>query len=185
MDVRTREDMVCVLRRWLEAGRTVVAVLHDLELVRAVFLTTTLLARELVAHGPTQRVLTGAHLLRARQLQEAFDEQAELCDVGSGAGTGEDHHGLRHWRNARVDRGSKRHGIRDFMRRAALGCLLLALLARRTPQAPSLAEWRITFVVLADDRGGSAARDGRAAAAGHRSLRAQQDRRPRMRHTLC
>lgn len=96
VDARTLEDLVCVLRRWHEAGRTVVAVLHDLELVRAVFPTTTLLARELVAHGPTERVLTDAHLLRARRLQEAFDEQAELCDVDDGANTGKDHHGHRH-----------------------------------------------------------------------------------------
>ncbi|MCS6811354.1 MAG: zinc ABC transporter ATP-binding protein AztA [Tepidimonas sp.] len=80
VDARTLEDLVCVLLRWHEQGRTVIAVLHDLALVRAVFPLTTLLARELVAHGPTDQVLTEAHLLRARRLQEAFDERAELCD---------------------------------------------------------------------------------------------------------
>ncbi|MEW6694452.1 MAG: zinc ABC transporter ATP-binding protein AztA [Pseudomonadota bacterium] len=81
VDTRTLEDLICMLQRWHEAGRTVIAVLHDFELVRAVFPTTTLLARELVAHGPTAQVLTDAHLLRARQLQEAFDERAELCEL--------------------------------------------------------------------------------------------------------
>lgn len=96
VDARTLEDLVCVLRRWHEEGRTVVAVLHDLELVRAVFPTTTLLARELVAHGPTAQVLTDAHLLRARRLQEAFDERAELCDIDEAATAGEAPHGHRH-----------------------------------------------------------------------------------------
>ncbi|TSE19200.1 Fe(3+) dicitrate transport ATP-binding protein FecE [Tepidimonas alkaliphilus] len=81
VDTRTLEDLVCVLRRWHEQGRTVIAVLHDLALVRAAFPLTTLLARELVAHGPTAAVLTEPNLLRARQLQEAFDERAELCDL--------------------------------------------------------------------------------------------------------
>ncbi|MBN4842176.1 ABC transporter, partial [Citrobacter braakii] len=36
---------------------------------------------ELVVHGPTAAVLTEANLLRARQLQEAFDDTAEVCDL--------------------------------------------------------------------------------------------------------
>jgi zinc/manganese transport system ATP-binding protein len=96
VDARTLEDLVCVLQRWHEAGRTVIAVLHDVALVRAVFPTTTLLARELVAHGPTQAVLTEANLLRARRLQEAFDEQAELCDVSEPNAAVESSHAHRH-----------------------------------------------------------------------------------------
>ncbi|MDM7457658.1 MAG: zinc ABC transporter ATP-binding protein AztA [Tepidimonas sp.] len=96
VDARTLEDLVCALQRWHEEGRTVIAVLHDLELVRAVFPTATLLARELVAHGPTAQVLTDAHLLRARQLQEAFDERAPLCDIEAKANAGEAPHGHRH-----------------------------------------------------------------------------------------
>ena len=66
--------------------------------MRAVVLfpTATLLARELVAHGPTAQVLTDAHLLRARRLQEAFDERAELCDIDEAATAGEAPHGHRH-----------------------------------------------------------------------------------------
>ena len=96
VDTRTLEDLVCALQRWHEEGRTVIAVLHDLELVRAVFPTATLLARELVAHGPTAQVLTDAHLLRARQLQEAFDERAQPCDIGVTATAGKATHGHRH-----------------------------------------------------------------------------------------
>lgn len=96
VDARTLEDLVCVLQRWHEQGRTVIAVLHDLALVRAVFPTTTLLARELVAHGATGSVLTEANLLRARRLQEAFDEQAEPCDVAAVATVEGGHDGHRH-----------------------------------------------------------------------------------------
>lgn len=97
VDARTLEELLCVLRRWHEQGRTVIAVLHDLALVRAVFGWTTLLARELVAHGPTEQVLTEPNLLRARRLQEAFDERAELCDLGAAHGMqGEEPHGHPH-----------------------------------------------------------------------------------------
>lgn len=85
VDARTLQELLCVLHRWHEQGRTVIAVLHDLALVRAVFPLATLLARELVAHGPTAQVLTEANLLRARQLQEAFDDTAEVCDLSTPA----------------------------------------------------------------------------------------------------
>jgi zinc/manganese transport system ATP-binding protein len=88
VDDRTREDLLCVLQRWHAEGRTIIAVLHDLALVRAAFPMTTLLARELVAHGPTAAVLSDENLLRARQLQEAFDEHAPWChrdDAAAGA----------------------------------------------------------------------------------------------------
>ncbi|WP_334135924.1 zinc ABC transporter ATP-binding protein AztA [Tepidimonas sp.] len=80
VDTRTLQDLLWILRRWHDEGRTVIAVLHDLALVRATFSVTTVLARELVAHGSTAAVLTDANLVRARHLQEAFDEQAEWCD---------------------------------------------------------------------------------------------------------
>ncbi|TSE31875.1 zinc ABC transporter ATP-binding protein AztA [Tepidimonas charontis] len=101
VDTRTLQELLCILRRWHDEGRTVIVVLHDLALVRAVFPTTTLLARELVAHGPTEEVLSEANLLRARHLQEAFDEQAELCELdaasaGRSAVTGGPPDGQRH-----------------------------------------------------------------------------------------
>jgi zinc/manganese transport system ATP-binding protein len=38
-----------------------------------------MIAREMVAHGPTEQVLTSANLLRARQMCEAFDNDAPVC----------------------------------------------------------------------------------------------------------
>jgi zinc/manganese transport system ATP-binding protein len=40
-----------------------------------------LLARELVAFGPTGEVMTETLLARARQLSEAFDEHAGKCSL--------------------------------------------------------------------------------------------------------
>lgn len=80
IDARTTADLLAVLHRWKGESRTVIAVLHDLEQVRAHFDTTLLLARERVAWGPTARVLSAEHLFKARQMAEAWDETAPVCE---------------------------------------------------------------------------------------------------------
>jgi zinc/manganese transport system ATP-binding protein len=80
LDARTAADLLAVLKRWHGEGRTVLAVLHDLELVRAEFPDCLLLAREKVAFGPTAEVLTAANRLKARMMAEAWDEAAPVCD---------------------------------------------------------------------------------------------------------
>jgi zinc/manganese transport system ATP-binding protein len=79
VDARTAADLLAVLKRWHGEGRTVVAVLHDLDLVRAEFPETLLLAREKIAFGPTAEVLSAANRLRARMMAEAWDEAAAAC----------------------------------------------------------------------------------------------------------
>jgi zinc/manganese transport system ATP-binding protein len=81
IDAKTVADLLDVVRHWHSEQRTVIAAVHDLELVKANFPQTLLLAREPVAWGETAQVLTGANLLRARQMCEAFDEQAQECAV--------------------------------------------------------------------------------------------------------
>jgi zinc/manganese transport system ATP-binding protein len=68
-----------LVRRWHQEGRTIIAATHDIELVRANFPQTLLLAREPVAWGPTREVLTAENLHAARCMCEAFDESAETC----------------------------------------------------------------------------------------------------------
>lgn len=80
VDTRTCRDLLALLHTWHAQGRTVLAVLHDMEQVRQHFPHTVLLARELVAAGPTAEVLTEANLRRARHLNEAFDDDAPECD---------------------------------------------------------------------------------------------------------
>ena len=81
IDARTTADLLDVVARWHGEGRTVIAVLHDLEQVRAHFPRTLLMARTVVDWGPTDRVLRAEHLFRARQMSEAWDDSAGVCHV--------------------------------------------------------------------------------------------------------
>jgi zinc/manganese transport system ATP-binding protein len=79
VDARTAADLMQLLQTWAADGRIVIAILHDLEAIRKVFPHTLLLARERIAFGPTQDVLTPAHLDAARKMCEAFDPHAPIC----------------------------------------------------------------------------------------------------------
>ena len=80
VDSKTVADLLTLIARWHDEGRTVLAVLHDIEQVRANFPKTLLLAREVVAWGDTRKALTPQNLARSRQLVEGWDEHAEICD---------------------------------------------------------------------------------------------------------
>lgn len=79
VDLETAETLLSVVRQWHVEGRTVFAVLHDLDQVRKHFPHTLLLSRELIAFAPTSEALQPANMQRARQLNEAFDEHALAC----------------------------------------------------------------------------------------------------------
>jgi len=79
IDAKTAADLFGLVRRWHAEERTVVAALHDLELVKANFPEVLLLAREPVAWGKANEVLTPENLLKARRMCEAFDETAAEC----------------------------------------------------------------------------------------------------------
>jgi len=81
IDARTAADLLEIVRRWHSERRTVLAALHDIDVVRANFPETLLLAREPVAWGPTAQVLTAENMLKARRMCEAFDERAAACAV--------------------------------------------------------------------------------------------------------
>jgi len=81
IDAKTSADLLELIQRWHAEKRTVLAALHDIDLVKANFPETLLLAREPVAWGKTPEVLTPANLLKARQMCEAFDDQAAACAV--------------------------------------------------------------------------------------------------------
>jgi zinc/manganese transport system ATP-binding protein len=81
IDAKTSADLIALVRRWHFEKRTVLAALHDMDVVRAHFPETLLLARTPVAWGATDDVLTAENLLEARRMCEAFDESAPACDV--------------------------------------------------------------------------------------------------------
>jgi zinc/manganese transport system ATP-binding protein len=79
IDTRTARDLLALVKHWHDEGRTVLAALHDLEMVRADFPETLLLARGPVAWGATADVLTPDNLLVAMRMCEAFDDAAAAC----------------------------------------------------------------------------------------------------------
>jgi zinc/manganese transport system ATP-binding protein len=82
IDSRTVSDLIAIIQRWHQEGRTIIAAVHDLDQARASFPLTLLLARELVAWGKSCEVLTEDNLKRARRLCEAWDEDANVCERG-------------------------------------------------------------------------------------------------------
>jgi zinc/manganese transport system ATP-binding protein len=80
LDARTTADLLALLVRWHAEARTIIAVLHDLDMVRENFPSCLLLARDAIAWGPTEQVLTPENRLRARRMAEAWEERAEVCD---------------------------------------------------------------------------------------------------------
>jgi len=67
-DARTIDHLGDVIRGWTNEGRTLVMVLHDLEMARALCAETLVLAGEVVAWGLTGEVLTPQTLDRAHAL---------------------------------------------------------------------------------------------------------------------
>ena len=79
IDAKTMADLIDVIKRWHSEGRTILAVLHDYATVGTHFPFTMMLARELVAHGPTAQVLTSENQFRARQMCEACAATPHTC----------------------------------------------------------------------------------------------------------
>jgi zinc/manganese transport system ATP-binding protein len=83
VDAKTTADLLDLIGRWHRESRTVIAVLHDMALVRSHFPETLLLAREAVAWGETEESLRPENLLRARHMVEAFETDAGICEMAA------------------------------------------------------------------------------------------------------
>lgn len=81
IDARTTSDLIDVIQGWHKEGRTVIAVLHDHDTVRESFPQTLMIARELVAHGPTLKVMTSENHSKARALCEIGGSAPQICEV--------------------------------------------------------------------------------------------------------
>lgn len=79
IDRRTTADLLRLVHRWHGENRTIIAVLHDLDLVQEHFPDTLLIAREPVAWGPTAEAMRSENLLAARRMSEAWDDDAAVC----------------------------------------------------------------------------------------------------------
>jgi len=81
VDATTTADLLNVIHDWQADGRTVVAVLHDLGMVRAHFPDTLLIARELIGWDKTETVLTPENLARAQANSMVWHDTASWCHV--------------------------------------------------------------------------------------------------------
>ena len=79
IDQQTTLDLIAVIKRWHQESRTIIAVLHDFEQVRAHFPRTLLLARQAIAWGDTHEVVCEAKLVLSRRMSEAWDDAASIC----------------------------------------------------------------------------------------------------------
>ena len=68
VDRATSDELMNLILGWHKQGRTVMAVLHDLDMVRSCFPQTVLLAGQVVGWGETEAVLTPENLHLARHL---------------------------------------------------------------------------------------------------------------------
>lgn len=73
IDEQTTNDLLDLILQWHQEGRTVIAILHDLEQIQQYFPTTLLLAREVVYWGDSQSAMSEQHKLRARTLINYWD----------------------------------------------------------------------------------------------------------------
>ncbi|MEM9387659.1 MAG: ABC transporter ATP-binding protein [Pseudomonadota bacterium] len=80
IDARTTADLLQIVTGWHDEGRTVVAVLHDVDQVREHFPDTLLLARESLAWGASTDVLQDRRLRQARQMAQAWDDRPAPYD---------------------------------------------------------------------------------------------------------
>ncbi len=79
VDARTEADLVSLMIGWQAAGRTVIVVSHDLDLVRERIPHTLLLARHVLGWGRTQDVLQQGAMRHARLEAEAWADDATPC----------------------------------------------------------------------------------------------------------
>ena len=84
VDERTTSDLLAVVAGWQKEHRTVIAVLHDTDQVLGHFPQCLLMARELVAWGPSPHVLTEKNLKTARIAAQHWHDH--------GRHTGHHHH---------------------------------------------------------------------------------------------
>jgi len=80
IDQRTVADLISLIKRWQSEKRTVMVVVHDVDLVREHFPETLLLARRAVAWGPTAEALSAENLGKARGFDEAWRDDAPWCE---------------------------------------------------------------------------------------------------------
>ncbi|MBL0941171.1 MAG: ABC transporter ATP-binding protein [Alphaproteobacteria bacterium] len=73
IDSSTMEALAQLLCKWQQQGRTIIVVLHDLDIVREFFPKTLVLARQSIAWGDTKETLTLDNLRKAKFYSHNWD----------------------------------------------------------------------------------------------------------------
>lgn len=79
VDAYTMQRLLELIQTWHSERRTIICVLHDLEMIRNSFARCLLMARECIAWGPSNDVLRSDKLMRASSFQGAWPAHAEAC----------------------------------------------------------------------------------------------------------
>lgn len=79
IDARTTADLLDIVHRWHGENRIIIAVLHDIDLVRAHFPESLMLARGPIGWGKSADVLRPENFLKARAMCEAWHEDGDIC----------------------------------------------------------------------------------------------------------
>jgi len=80
IDTQTIRDLMKIVGEWKARGKTVIAVLHDLEQVKEHFSQTLLLCRHCIAWGKTSEVLTAGNLMKAWNIPVVSSAE-EICET--------------------------------------------------------------------------------------------------------
>lgn len=77
IDYATIDDLMKLIMSWHQEGKTIIVVTHDLDLVRTYFPETLVLAKKIIAWGPTVEVLTLDHLRMAKRLSRGWENHLQ------------------------------------------------------------------------------------------------------------
>jgi zinc/manganese transport system ATP-binding protein len=80
VDAQTTERLLELLLTWHAEGRTIICVLHDLDMISRVFPQCLLMARECIAWGASQEVLNADNLAAAGHFHAAWTGHVEVCE---------------------------------------------------------------------------------------------------------
>lgn len=87
IDAGTMDILAGVLNDWKNQGKTVITVLHDMDIVREFFPTTVILARHVIAWGDTIETLTRENLRQAKlhciSWDASFEEKPKSAAMGA------------------------------------------------------------------------------------------------------
>lgn len=78
VDSYTTDALIHMILKWSKAGKTILVVCHDLDLVEEFFPRTILLAQKIIAQGPTNQVITKENIKAAKRIAQDLEHAVPL-----------------------------------------------------------------------------------------------------------